>query len=322
MTLDQTLKYILLLNDDDAKTTYGVTIKTNRRQYDKLLLTMYRLKLLIILPLLVLSCTTQDKKPQLLKPMSDYFPNEKTKVLVVGTFHFDYPGLDAHKTSEEDKIDVLKEPKKSEVTELINYIKKFKPNKIAIEAYDSWNATEKLKQYKNGELRDKRDERYQIAMRIANEMQLDTLYAIDSGSMSEDLEKIDSSYTNALFKDFDFQSDDSYETYYKEWFEQEDKIIPKVNLLGYFKHINSKESHQYGYGVYLVGDFKLNNERGADIISSWWYNRNLRIFRKLQLITESPNDRILLIFGNGHAAVLRQFLEASPEYEFIEFDSL
>jgi hypothetical protein len=234
----------------------------------------------------------------------------------------DYPGLDAFKTSEEDKIDVLVEPKKSEVTELVEYIKKFKPNKIAIEAFDRWNATEKLKQYKNGDHRDKRDERYQLAIRIANELQLDTIYAIDSGSMTDDLEKIDSSYTKALFKDFDFQSEDVYNQYYKDWYEEEDKIIPKVNLLDYFKHINSKESHQYGYGAYLIGDFKLDNLMGADVISSWWYNRNLRIFRKLQLITENPNDRILLVFGNGHAAVLRQFLEASPEYEFVELDSL
>lgn len=278
-------------------------------------------KSLFIVAFLFFSCSNQNKK-QTFKPIPDYFPKEKAKVLVIGTFHLDYPGLDAHKTADEDKIDVLIEPKKSEVTELVEYIKKFKPNKIAIEAYDSWNATEKLKQYKNGELRDKRDERYQIAMRIANEMQLDTLYAIDSGSMADDLEKIDSSYTNALFKDFDFKSDDPYETYYKDWLEQDDKMTTKVNLLQYFKHINSRESHQYGYGLYLIGDFKLDNERGVDILSSWWYNRNLRIFRKLQLITDSPNDRILLIFGNGHAAVLRQFLEASPEYEFIEFDSL
>lgn len=279
-------------------------------------------KLLLILSFLFFSCSKQNKNQQNIKAVSDYFPKEKAKVLVVGTFHLDYPGLDAHKTADEDKIDVLIEPKKSEVTELVEYIKKFKPNKIAIEAFDSWNATGKLKQYKNGSLRDKRDERYQIAMRIANEMQLDTLYAIDSGSMADDLEKIDSSYTNTLFKDFDFQSDDPYEGYYKDWLNQEDKMTTKVNLLDYFKHINSKESHQYGYGVYLIGDFKLDNERGVDILSSWWYNRNLRIFRKLQLITESPNDRILLIFGNGHAAVLRQFLEASPEYEFVEFDSL
>ena len=278
--------------------------------------------LLLIVSVLSLSCSSNEKDKQLFKPMSDYFPKEKAKVLVVGTFHFDYPGLDAHKTSDEDKIDVLKEPKKSEVTELVNYIKKFKPNKIAIEAYNSWNATEKLNQYKNGDHRDKRDERYQIAMRIASEIQLDTLYALDSGSMADDLEKIDSSYTNALFKDFDFQSDDVFEQYFKNWLKEDDKIIPKVNLLDYFKYTNSRESHQYGYGLYLVGDFKLDHERGADILSSWWYNRNLRIFRKLQLITESPNDRILLIFGNGHAAVLRQFLEASPEFEFVEFDSL
>ena len=279
-------------------------------------------KLFLIVSVLSFSCTSNQKKERLLKPMSEYFPKEKAKVLVMGTFHMDYPGLDAFKTAEEDKIDVLVEPKKSEVTELVEYIKKFKPNKIAIEAYNNWNATEKLKQYKNGDHRDKRDERYQLAIRIANELQLDTIYAIDSGSMTDDLEKIDSSYTKALFKDFDFQSEDVYNQYYKNWYEEEDKIIPKVNLLDYFKHINSKESHQYGYGAYLIGDFKLDNLQGADVISSWWYNRNLRIFRKLQLITESPNDRILLVFGNGHAAVLRQFLEASPEYEFVELDSL
>jgi hypothetical protein len=283
---------------------------------------MQYFKFLFILSIFIFSCATNEKEETLLKPISEYFPKEKAKVLVVGSFHMDYPGLDAHKTTDENKIDVLKEPKKSEVTELVEYIKKFKPNKIAIEAYNNWNATEKLKQYKNGDHRDKRDERYQLAIRIANELQLDTIYAIDSGSMTDDLEKIDSSYTKALFKDFDFQSEDVYNQNYKNWYEEEDKIIPKVNLLDYFKHINSKESHQYGYGAYLIGDFKLDNLKGADIISSWWYNRNLRIFRKLQLITESPNDRILLVFGNGHAAVLRQFLEASPEYEFVELDRL
>ena len=283
---------------------------------------MQYFKFLFILSIFIFSCATKEKEETLLKPMSDYFPKEKAKVLVVGTFHMDYPGLDAFKTSEEDKIDVLVEPKKSEVTELVEYIKKFKPNKIAIEAYESWNAAEKLKQYKNGEHRDKRDERYQLAIRIANELQLDTIYAIDSGSMTDDLEKIDSSYTKALFKDFDFQSEDVYNQYYKNWFEEEDKIIPKVKLLDYFKHINSRESHHYGYGAYLIGDFKMDNLKGADIISSWWYNRNLRIFRKLQIITESPKDRILVIFGNGHAAILRQLLEASPEYEFVELDSL
>ena len=66
----------------------------------------------------------------------------------------------------------------------------------------------------------------------------------------------------------------------------------------------------------------MDNQRGADILSIYWYNRNLRIFRKLQEITESSKDRILVIFGNGHASILRHLLESSPEYEFIEFNKL
>lgn len=258
----------------------------------------------------------------LLKAPSEYFPSEKTQVLVVGTFHFDYPGLDAMKSDEEDKIDVLKEPKKSEVTELVEYIKQFKPNKIAIEAFDSWNATEKLRKYASGEFREERDERYQIAMRIANELAIDTLYSIDSRAYSDQIEALDKDHYMALGEGYDYKSDDPYNQMASEWFVAEDKLKSKVHLLDFFKHMNSRESHQYGYGTYLVGDFKLDNYRGADVLSVYWYNRNLRIFRKLQELTEDENDRILMVFGNGHAALLRQFIECSPEFEFVEFDSL
>lgn len=148
------------------------------------------------------------------------------------------------------------------------------------------------------------------------------MYSIDAPSFDNDLIKLDTLYFEKLFQGFDFKSDDPYNELYKKWIEEDLKIRSQVRLLDYLKHINSEESHQYGYGVYLVGDFKLDDVRGADILSIWWYNRNLRIFRKLQQITENSDDRILIIIGNGHAGVLRQLIESSPEYEFIEFDSL
>lgn len=277
---------------------------------------------------IVVSCQKQapganaSNSESLLKPPSEYFPKDRAQVLVVGTFHFNYPGLDAIKEAEEDKIDVLKEPKKSEVTGLVNYIEKFQPTKIAIEAHESWNATKKLQEYRNGKYRDQRDERYQIAMRIASELQLDTLYAVDADPMADTLEIIDSAYTKALFRDFDFQSDDPYNKMGFDWVNAENKLTPRVPLKDLIAHMNSEESHKYGYGFYLVGDFKLGDYRGADVLSSWWYNRNVRIFRNIQKITSGPEDRILLIIGNGHAAVLRQLFECSPEYDFVEFDSL
>lgn len=259
------------------------------------------------------------------KRPSEYFPNPKTKVLVVGSFHFDYPNLDAHKTEKGDQVDVLSPKTAKEVTELINYIKKFKPTKIAIEAWPNWNANQKLKEYKEGKHTNKRDERYQIAMRMAKELNLNELYSIDANSILDDLQekfgKKDSLYFQNLSAGYDFLSDDSISKQYNDFFKSTEPKNFK-SLLEMFKFMNSKEYHQYEYGAYLSGDFKLREHDGADMLALYWYNRNLRMFRNIQEIPHNYEDRILVIVGNGHASVLRQLFTSSPEFDYIEFDSL
>lgn len=259
------------------------------------------------------------------KKPSDYFKNPKTKVLVVGTFHFDYPNLDAHKTNKEDQVDVLSPKTAKEVTELVEYIKKFKPTKIAIEAWPGWNANQKLKEYNEGKHRDKRDERYQLAMRLASELTINELFSIDAESVLDDLEKhfgkTDSAFFKSLSKDYDFRSDDPISQQFIAFYKSSEPKNFK-SLLDTFTYMNSKESHQYGYGAYLSGDFKLREHDGADMLALYWYSRNLRIFRNIQNIPHNTEDRILVIAGNGHAAVLRQLFTSSAEYDFTEFSSL
>jgi len=259
------------------------------------------------------------------KKPSEYFNNPKTKVLVVGSFHFDYPNLDAHKTEKSDQIDVLAPKTAKEVTELVEYIKKFKPTKIAIEAWPKWNANRKLKEYSEGKYKDKRDERYQLAMRIATELKLNELFSIDASSAWGDLEekfgKQDSAYFNKISQDYDFQSNDAISNQYNDFFKSSEPKSFK-SILENFKYMNSKEYHQYEYGAYLTGDFKLRDHDGADMLSLYWYNRNLRMFRNIQNIPHNTEDRILVIAGNGHASVLRQLFTSSPEFDYVEFNSL
>jgi Family of unknown function (DUF5694) len=257
-----------------------------------------------------------------LRPVASFYPCNRPQVLVVGCFHFDDPGLDAHVTDTLDKVDVLSPKRQVEMENLVRYIERFRPNKIAIEAYDEWQATAHLHKYKTGKVLLGRDERYQLGIRIAADMDLDTIFSIDSGSLVEELEKKDASWVDSLFQDYDFESRDSLVAMSKTWLSYEDKVKARTSLLAYFKRLNSPEYHRYGYGIYLIGDFLLDQTRGADLVSVWWYNRNLRIFRRLQDITEGANDRILLIIGNGHAALLRQLLECSPAYEWVEFGKL
>lgn len=268
---------------------------------------------------LLFSFSIFGQRNDTIRKPSSFFPQKRVQVLVVGTFHMVYPNLDVVKVTDEDKIDVLIEPKRTELTELINYIKIFKPTKVAIEAFPDWNATEKLRKYKKGKYRTERDERFQIAIRLAAELNLDTIYGVDADSFDPEIEKLDSVYYKKLVKDFDFENDDPYLKKYKEFYNYNNKLISKMKLLDYFKYINSEEYHKADYGGYLIGDFKLDSLRGADILSVWWYNRNLRIFRKIQEITTSKDDRILVVFGNGHASILRQLFECSPEYNYVEF---
>ncbi|MCM4161775.1 hypothetical protein FHG64_18065 [Antarcticibacterium flavum] len=272
--------------------------------------------LIFLIPILTYSQKAQFPSP------SEYFSEPKSGVLVLGTIHFDYPNLDAIKTGEEDQLDVLSEKKQREITELIDYIKRFQPNKIAIEAWDSFKATEKLRKYKKGDFKKEKSERYQLGMRLATELDLDTLYSIDTGPMIADLANMDSTYVAKLTEDYDFQSSDPFHQMSIEYFKVVNKLPAKMNLLEYFKKLNSLEHHQYVLGSYLTGDFKLGDQRGADVTSVWWYNRNLRLFRKIQEMNTNNNDRILVIFGIDHAAILRHLIEYSPEFEFIEFDSL
>lgn len=259
------------------------------------------------------------------KKPSEYFNNPKTKVLIVGSFHFDYPNLDAHKTEKSDQVDILSPKTAKEVTELVEYIKKFKPTKIAIEAWPKWNANQKLKEYNEGKYRDKRDERYQLAMRIANGLKINEIFSIDASSIYDDLEKKygkqDSAYFNAISKDYDFQSNDAISNQYTAFFKSTEPKNFK-SILESFKYMNSKEFHQYEYGAYLTGDFKLRDHDGADMLSLYWYNRNLRMFRNIQNIPHNAEERILVLVGNGHASVLRQLFTSSPEFDYVEFNSL
>lgn len=280
----------------------------------------------------LLSCNSTGKKPIEVSDASkniksiavnSFFNFPKPQILLVGTFHFNYPGLDGYKEADKDKMDVLSDLKQNELEELSDYIKRFKPNKIAIEATKEWEATKKLRAYAKGDYRGKRDERFQLAMRIASEMGLDTLYSVDATTLDSELKAHHPDFVEKLWENFDWRGNSKIDSLYGKWYDYNSKQNKELSLLESFKYSNSEESLKYTYGANLaIEDFKLDGYRGADVMSIYWFNRNLRTVRNIQEITESSEDKILVIMGRGHVAMLRQFLDCTPEFNLIDFNSL
>lgn len=274
----------------------------------------------------VLITCSQFLNGQQLKNPDDFLVVNKDSlpsIFLVGLFHFEYYNTDAYKVDKSRQVDILSAQKQQEIRQLLDYISIFKPTKICIEAPKEWQIMNKYRMFKSGKKELAKDEIEQLAFRLIDRFKLDTVYAVDAPAIAEELpESKDSAvikpYFDAIFDNYSFKSNEGYQ----KWYSYQTTLSLQLPLLDYFKYINSQKSLQRTFGAYLVGDFKNGKYNGADALATYWYDRNLRIFRNIQSVTTSSKDRILVLFGAGHVAVLDQLLQVSPEYNYIQFDKL
>ncbi|MFC6861357.1 DUF5694 domain-containing protein [Zunongwangia atlantica] len=250
------------------------------------------------------------------------------KVLLVGSFHFNYPGLDAHKAAEDNKINIYSEKRQKELQELLDYISKFKPTKIMIEAYNSSKFIKNWKAYKSGKAELYASERSQIGMRLVIRFGLDTIYGVDSGDLLYKTTRTEeysntNSYLDSIANRHYFGGDDEMMKRYKNFYAYKDTLAFQNSLLETFKYMNSDKVLDRAFGAYISGgQFTSEEMEGPDALSMLWMNRNLRIFRKIQRIEHTPDDRILVIFGAAHIAILNWLYESTPEFDLVKFNEL
>lgn len=251
------------------------------------------------------------------------------QVLLVGTWHFDYPGLDAHQPEESDRINIFSERRQSELVELLDYIAKFRPTKIAVEGgRNSGYLIRRYERWKRGERPLGASEIDQIAIRLMDRFELDTLYGVDAYPLL--LEWNDNrdttqppGYIDDILARHYFGGDDVMAQRYSRFFTYKSKMTAENTLLESFLYFNSDKVLDRGFGVYLsAGQFLTDDFKGPDALSMFWLNRNLRIFRNIQTIGYTEDDRILVLFGSGHISILRYLFECDPQFELVDFNRL
>ncbi|MCB0764766.1 MAG: hypothetical protein KDB84_08685, partial [Flavobacteriales bacterium] len=112
----------------------------------------------------------------------------RPKVLLVGTFHFEYYDLDAHVTDKDKRVNVKEPKRQQEMQELVDHIARFKPTAIAVEAGPNtgW-LMKRYAEYQRTDSIQRADEREQIGFRLMKRFALDTLYGVDARTLVADL---------------------------------------------------------------------------------------------------------------------------------------
>ncbi len=233
----------------------------------------------------------------------------KPVVMIVGAYHMSNPGRDVFNIKADD---VLAEKRQREIIEFVALVKRFKPTRIAVEE-PSGNAklNEKYARYLKGDYKLTANETDQIGFRLAKDLNHQKIYTIDwQGNF--DMDKV---LASAAANNQTATSEGIINTF-KSYGEDFAALMKTATITELFRYLNDEKRIDDRHRPYLTG-VRIGKDAdyaGADLAAQW-YERNLKIYANITRITESPNERILVLIGNGHLKLLQQFVADSGDYD-------
>ena len=249
----------------------------------------------------------------------------KPTIMILGSTHLANPGMDGTNYKMDD---VLAPKRQREIEQLITQLKPFRPTKIALELDPSRDPeiNANYQDYLKGMYELKRGEGDQIGFRLAKQMGHLRLYGVDYWPKQNPFFPDDFDRDLIDYPKFAEIHDQQYLLPFgptegkitkdergATWVEPE-KYVPIIDM---YIRDNDPEGRRAEHQLYIRWIARIGLEDkypGSNWISHSWYDRNLKIYVNLTRITESTDDRIMLIIGSGHVYLVQQFFEESGDY--------
>ncbi|NDK55746.1 DUF5694 domain-containing protein [Pontibacter fetidus] len=250
--------------------------------------------------------------------------NEQAQVMLLGTFHFTYRNKDIIVTEKKNQLDVLSEEGQRDIQKITKQMAKFKPTKIAVEIMpEEQPRIDSLYQaYLDGRYELGVDEVYQLGFRLAKLLGHKRVYCINAWGNLDSYQKPGGKpleiSEEAAARHANFWKYLRKTTIARDSVAKLSGKLPNT-VYKMLQYENQPERIRERHANYFREAFRYEEQThdymGVDWYSATWFNRNLRIFRNIQRITESPDDRILVIYGAAHVATIQQAVESSPTHK-------
>lgn len=249
--------------------------------------------------------------------------NQPISVMVLGMYHMDNPGRDVHNLHVDD---VTVPKRQGEIAALVDQLAKFNPTIIAIERYAADQDSLMDTQYPDFTpdwLTSKADERVQIGYRLARQLKLPAVYAVDEHEREGIPDYFPYGEMEKFAKDHGQQSVlDSTSAWTETRIQSLHAQMPNMSVAQILLHLNSPspDSDLIGQQAHAMYPF-LAVGKGDDLpgaeLNGRWYTRNAKIFAKLMRVAK-PGDRVIIMFGAGHCFWLRHFVQNTEGFRLVE----
>jgi hypothetical protein len=230
----------------------------------------------------------------------------RAEVLVLGVYHMDNPGRDIFNMKADD---VLAPKRQAEIAQVIAALKKFQPTKIAVER-DAGD--QRISKHYAEYVADKREltrnEIEQLGFRLAKELGHKTVYPVDADGDFPYQRLVNYAKGSGRSKELDAIMDG-----FGGMVKAQGEYLASHTVLETLLYMNADSRVTQELGLYhrLARIGEPGDWAGADLLSDW-YRRNMRIFSNTVPLADSPNERVLVIFGAGHLGWLQRAFASDP----------
>ncbi|WP_342646455.1 DUF5694 domain-containing protein [Mucilaginibacter sp. CSA2-8R] len=244
-------------------------------------------------------------------------PKQRIQIILLGTYHFANPGADKFNVKVDDYI---QPERQRQIQDVNNALARFNPEKIFTESNIKYQtqADSFFTAYKAGKIQipaNAVNERLQIGMKLAKQLNNKRIYAVDADGkwLKNEVEHYADSMHIKYLTPFE-KSFGEYISYYNQYMLTH---TVKENLI-YLNRPEDLLNHNhimYNYVFARIG--AGDNYIGAELVGEW-YKRNVKIYANI-LKNVTPDDRrLLVVFGSGHIHILKQLFKDNSDFEVIE----
>jgi hypothetical protein len=230
----------------------------------------------------------------------------RPEVLVLGVYHMSNPGRDIVNMQADD---VLAPKRQAEIAQLIAVLKKYQPTKIAVERDPGDSRISRdYPDYVAGKHELTRNEIEQIGFRLAKELGHKTVYGADADGEFPYPRLVKYAKATERSKELDAVMGEI-----TDMVKAQNAYLASHTVLETLLYMNSddKVAEAVGYYYRQAHFGELWDWAGADLVSDW-FRRNMRIYSNVVQLVDSPNERVLVIFGAGHLGWLRHAFASDP----------
>ncbi len=255
-------------------------------------------------------------------PLETFRKAPRAQVLVLGVFHFQDAGRDSYKP--QFPFDIRTAQRQRELEDVIARLAAWRPTRIAIEQRSEQQArVDSLYAiYPGGGMDTLQNEIYQVAYRLAKRLGHAAVFAVDAPARFLDSAMTEAEWNRrkSAIKAGPLSATD-WDARYTAVYRSDDSLKTVRTLRESLLAANDPERLALGHGHYLVGtvlDGPPGEYLGADGFVSAWHTRNIRIYSNVARLIRSPDERVLLVIGAGHAPIIRSQFVSAPFAKLVD----